>query len=81
MAQSHWSMGLINTMKNAESYVIKSDKAVVIRDKYPKAKHHFLVLPWSDIEDIYCVSPILHSRPDYTSQCGCQQNCNCNLPN
>lgn len=55
-SKSHWSMGLINTVSNPESHIISSDIAVVIRDKYPKSKHHFLVIPWEDIDDIYCVS-------------------------
>lgn len=34
-------------------HVISSETAVVIRDKYPKAKHHFLVLPKDDISSIF----------------------------
>lgn len=35
--------------------VIKSNLAVVIKDKYPKAKHHFLVLPLENIPSIFKV--------------------------
>lgn len=33
--------------------VISSETAVVIKDKFPKAKYHFLVLPKDDISSIF----------------------------
>ncbi|XP_055679971.1 aprataxin-like protein [Lutzomyia longipalpis] len=51
---SHWSLNLIKDItQHPEKIILKSNLAVVIRDKYPKAKHHFLVLPLEDIEDIF----------------------------
>lgn len=32
--------------------VYKDDKVVVIKDKYPKARHHWLVLPWQSITSL-----------------------------
>lgn len=32
--------------------VFKDDKVVVIKDKYPKARHHWLVLPWQSISSL-----------------------------
>uniref|UniRef100_A0A3Q0QSN0 Aprataxin n=1 Tax=Amphilophus citrinellus TaxID=61819 RepID=A0A3Q0QSN0_AMPCI len=32
--------------------VYKDDKVVVIKDKYPKARHHWLVLPWQSIPSL-----------------------------
>ncbi|KAH9630440.1 hypothetical protein HF086_016978 [Spodoptera exigua] len=51
----HWSLGLLETMKDPESIVKKSKQVVVIKDKYPKAKIHFLVLPEADINSIYAL--------------------------
>lgn len=48
-----WSFGLIRDMEKASEHVIRNDLAVVIRDKYPKARYHFLVLPWADIDTVY----------------------------
>ena len=49
-ASGHWSRGLLTAMEDPE-LVVQSDKeAVVIRDKYPKARHHYLVLPRERID-------------------------------
>ncbi|XP_055629668.1 aprataxin [Toxorhynchites rutilus septentrionalis] len=53
MMNHHWSFNLIRDMKNSSNHIIRTEKAVVISDKYPKAKHHFLVLPWKNIDTIY----------------------------
>lgn len=34
------------------SKVYKDDKVVVIKDKYPKARYHWLVLPWQSIPSL-----------------------------
>lgn len=49
----HWSLGLVGSMKDPELIVKQSDRVVAIRDKYPKAKVHYLVLPQEDINSIY----------------------------
>ncbi|CAD0200879.1 unnamed protein product [Chrysodeixis includens] len=49
----HWSLGLLESMKDPESIVKETKQAVVIKDKYPKAKIHYLVLPHADISSIY----------------------------
>uniref|UniRef100_H2Z7Z8 Aprataxin n=1 Tax=Ciona savignyi TaxID=51511 RepID=H2Z7Z8_CIOSA len=41
----HWSQGLRASMSDAELIVLEDEKLVVIRDKFPKAKYHWLVLP------------------------------------
>ncbi|KAL5280865.1 APTX family protein [Megaselia abdita] len=48
-----WKNGLIQSLKDPSLQVISSDIAVVIKDKYPKAKYHFLVLPKEDISSIF----------------------------
>lgn len=51
---SHWSQRLIEAMNDESLVFIKTDELVVIRDKFPKAKHHFLILPTNkNIDNIY----------------------------
>lgn len=47
-----WAMGLVQAIKDPESIVEEDDQVVVIKDKYPKAEHHFLVLPKEEITNI-----------------------------
>lgn len=49
----HWSLGLVESMNNPETIVKKTENTVVIPDKYPKAKIHYLVLPEDNINSIY----------------------------
>lgn len=51
--QKHWSLGLMESMKDPETIVKKTDNIVVIHDKYPKAKIHYLVLPEDNLNSIY----------------------------
>ncbi|XP_043270673.1 aprataxin [Venturia canescens] len=48
----HWREGLLETMENPESIVKEDDQVTVIKDKYPKSRHHYLVLPKDDIHSI-----------------------------
>ncbi|XP_029648331.1 aprataxin [Octopus sinensis] len=52
----HWSQGLLSSMENPELRVDSDDQAVVIKDKYPKAKYHFLVLPKMKISNLKSVT-------------------------
>lgn len=45
----HWSLGLKSAMKNPANIVKEDELCVVIKDKYPKAKLHWLVLPKKEI--------------------------------
>lgn len=56
MSAPSWATGLIKTLKDPSTHIISSNLAVVIKDKYPKAKHHYLVLPLEDIPSIFNVS-------------------------
>lgn len=47
-----WSNGLKVTMQDPKMQVYKDDKVVVIKDKYPKARYHWLVLPWVSIPNM-----------------------------
>ncbi|XP_077379463.1 aprataxin isoform X2 [Festucalex cinctus] len=48
----HWSQGLKASMQDPNMQVYKDDKVVVIKDKYPKARYHWLVLPWVSIPSL-----------------------------
>ncbi len=48
----HWSQGLLNSMTDPEKTVKEDDKCVVIKDAYPKARHHYLVLPKENISSL-----------------------------
>ncbi|KAM4808742.1 aprataxin [Rhinophrynus dorsalis] len=50
--EGHWSQGLKVSMQDPAMQVFKDDKVVVIKDKYPKAHHHWLVLPWESITSL-----------------------------
>uniref|UniRef100_A0A8C6RA54 Aprataxin n=1 Tax=Nannospalax galili TaxID=1026970 RepID=A0A8C6RA54_NANGA len=52
----HWSQGLKISMKDPNVQVYKDDQVVVIKDKYPKARHHWLVLPWASISSLKAVT-------------------------
>ncbi|KAF6733461.1 Aprataxin [Oryzias melastigma] len=52
----HWSQGLKTSMQDPKMQVYKDDKVVVIKDKYPKARYHWLVLPWQSIPSLKALS-------------------------
>ena len=47
-----WQNGLEVSLKDTASHIYSDEQVVVIRDKFPKAKHHFLVLPKSPIDNL-----------------------------
>ncbi|XP_037530845.1 aprataxin isoform X2 [Nematolebias whitei] len=53
----HWSQGLKTSMHDPKMQVYKDDKVVVIKDKYPKARYHWLVLPWQSIPSLKALRP------------------------
>ncbi|XP_068613119.1 aprataxin-like isoform X2 [Brachionichthys hirsutus] len=48
----HWNQGLKASMQDPQMQVYKDDVVVVIKDKYPKARYHWLVLPWQTISSL-----------------------------
>ncbi|XP_074877949.1 aprataxin isoform X2 [Buteo buteo] len=52
----HWSQGLKSSMRDPKMQVYKDEKTVVIKDKYPKARYHWLVLPWDPISSLKSVT-------------------------
>ena len=55
--KSHWSEGLLSAMKDPKYVVYSTAQLVIIRDKYPKSKHHFLVIPNKPIHKIENLRP------------------------
>lgn len=51
----HWSAGLLQAIEDPECKVKEDDKIIVIKDKYPKAQFHYLVLPKEKIDFIWHV--------------------------
>ncbi|XP_062603273.1 aprataxin-like [Saccostrea cucullata] len=47
-----WKTGLLSSMHDPELQVYKDDKLIIIKDKYPKAKYHFLVMPKENIPNL-----------------------------
>ncbi|XP_054842374.1 aprataxin [Eublepharis macularius] len=52
----HWSQGLKASMQDPNMQVYKDERVVVIKDKYPKARYHWLVLPWQTISSLKAVT-------------------------
>ncbi|NXY82247.1 APTX protein, partial [Alcedo cyanopectus] len=52
----HWSQGLKSSMQDPKMQVYKDEKTVVIKDKYPKARYHWLVLPWDPISSLKSIT-------------------------
>ncbi|XP_015047274.2 uncharacterized protein LOC26534573 isoform X1 [Drosophila yakuba] len=48
-----WKYGLIRDMSRTDYLITSSEFGVVMPDKFPKAKHHYLVLPREDIPSIF----------------------------
>lgn len=55
-ATQHWSQGLLVDLSFPSEWILHNDNIVVIADKYPKAKFHYLVLPKANIPSIFDVS-------------------------
>ncbi|CAM4472916.1 unnamed protein product [Leuciscus chuanchicus] len=53
----HWSQGLKVSMQDPKMQVYKDDRVVVIKDMYPKARYHWLVLPWDSISSLKALRP------------------------
>ncbi|XP_024216739.1 aprataxin isoform X2 [Halyomorpha halys] len=47
-----WTYGLLDAMKDPRLQIHNDYDVVVIKDCYPKAEAHFLVLPWKNIPSI-----------------------------
>ena len=61
-AASHWSQGLIGSMNDPSLLLSEDDSTVIIKDKYPKAKHHYLIMPKDvSVRSLHVLSLSKHS--------------------
>lgn len=51
-ASGHWSTQLLASMQDPEKVVKSDEMTVTIKDAYPKAVHHYLVLPKENIANL-----------------------------
>ena len=49
---NHWNQALLSSMTDPELVVNTNTYIVTIKDKYPKAKHHYLVLPKKQVANL-----------------------------
>ena len=49
-------MGLLVSMEDPQYKVKEDDKVAVIKDKYPKAQYHYLVIPKADIPSLWHIN-------------------------
>ncbi|XP_017772845.1 PREDICTED: aprataxin [Nicrophorus vespilloides] len=54
-SSGHWANGLLTAMEDPDNIVKQDDKIVVIKDKYPKAEFHYLVIPKEEISTLKSV--------------------------
>ncbi|KAM7165802.1 aprataxin isoform 3-T5 [Macrochelys suwanniensis] len=52
----HWSQGLKISMQDPKMQVYKDERVVIIKDKYPKARYHWLILPWDSLSSLKSVT-------------------------
>jgi len=55
-SSSHWNQGLISSMNDPEKVIYSNSYIVTIKDKYPKAKHHYLVLPKKKVATLHIMT-------------------------
>ncbi len=55
-ASGHWSMKLLDSMRDPAMVVKSDDLTVTIKDAYPKARHHYLVLPKENIPNLWSLN-------------------------
>lgn len=51
-----WANGLLGAMDDPNLRVYSDSRVVVIKDKYPKAQYHFLILPKESISSLKIVN-------------------------
>ncbi|XP_037775210.1 aprataxin-like [Penaeus monodon] len=50
--KAHWSQGLLASMNDPNLVVLSDDRIVIIKDKYPKARYHFLCIPKINVKNL-----------------------------
>lgn len=68
----HWANGLITAMEDPNLKVLDDDQVVVIKDKYPKAKFHFLILPKIPIPNLKALTENHLDLLQHMHEVGCK---------
>lgn len=50
--KGYWASGLLKSINDKRYIVEKDDLVTIIKDMYPKAKYHYLVLPNETISNL-----------------------------
>ncbi|MPC23927.1 aprataxin-like [Portunus trituberculatus] len=50
--KGHWSQGLLESMNDPNLIVESDERIVIIKDKYPKARYHFLAIPKINVPNL-----------------------------
>lgn len=53
LVTEHWSYQLVRELNDESLHLKSTIKSIAIRDLYPKARYHFLVLPRKDINNLH----------------------------
>ena len=61
---NHWSQSLYAAMNDKELVEYEDEKICVIKDKYPKAQKHFLVLPKEKLATLFDLQGSVGPNPD-----------------
>ena len=51
-ATGFWAAGLTNAMKDKDKIIKEDSTSVIIKDCYPKASHHYLIIPKTEIKNL-----------------------------
>jgi aprataxin len=49
-----WRTGLITKLKESSNILLRTESLAVLKDSFPKARHHFLILPFDESLDTIC---------------------------
>ncbi|KAK7929230.1 hypothetical protein WMY93_005625 [Mugilogobius chulae] len=76
-SSGHWNQGLKVSMQDPKMQVYKDETVVVIKDKYPKARYHWLVLPWQSIPNLKALRKEHCDLVRHMDEVGKQMVCQC----
>lgn len=69
---SYWANGLLAAMNDPNLRVCADSQVIVIKDKYPKAQFHFLVMPKESIPSLKAVNKSHLELLEHMHQVGCR---------
>lgn len=67
--KGHWSGGLLESMKDPDMVIFSDEQVVMIKDKYPKAHHHYLVLPREKLPSLTSIKSTHMSLLKHIDKC------------